>query len=234
MKEKKMWAIIPARGNSKGVLNKNIKNFCGSSLLERSITALKESKCFDKIIVTSDEKKIINLAKSLGVLGHLRIEENESLDHIMTDVPVLRFLEGIKKSKRPEFCFMIQCTAPFMNPKRYVEACAALFKNQRSTIFAAAEAHQFLWEEPEKSNSWRPINHPFNERVGRQFIKKIQVHETGAFYGFNTEDFIKSGYRFHTNAIPLITSKVESIDINDEEDWKYAEYIYNKGLNDNK
>jgi CMP-N-acetylneuraminic acid synthetase len=110
-----------------------------------------------------------------------------------------------------------------------------LLKNPNSTVFAAEHAHQFLWEESEENlMSWKPINHPFHERAGRQFINKVQVNETGAFYGFSTENFISSGFRFHNKAIPILTDKIESIDINDETDWKFAELIYKQILNKKK
>jgi len=238
MKDDRFWAVIPARGGSKGVPKKNIKDFCGVSLLERSIRTLKDSKCFDKIIISSDDTEILELAELAGVVGHKRNKERESFDHVMTDIPVLEYLKSLKEGERPKFCFMIQCTAPFISSKRYVEACEKLINNPNSTIFSASEAHQFLWEEhqsdKDESIFWQPINHPFNKRLGRQYIENIQVHETGAFYGFNTENFVKSKFRFHTYAIPIITSKIESIDINDKDDWKYAEYVYRTSLDDNK
>tara|TARA_B100000780_G_C20677374_1_gene269578 strand:- start:123 stop:488 length:366 start_codon:yes stop_codon:yes gene_type:complete len=120
-----------------------------------------------------------------------------------------------------------------MSPEKYQKAHSVLLENPDSTVFAAELAHQFLWEESKKDPaSWDPINHPFYERLGRQFIKKVQVHETGAFYGFNTENFINSGFRFHSKAIPILTDKLESIDINDEVDWKYAEFINREILNE--
>ena len=231
---KKVWAIIPARGGSKGVLKKNIKNFCGDSLLSRAIKCLKDSQCFEKIIVTSDDPEILDVARKYGVEPHSRKKEIESRDDVMTDIPVLSFLKEIPKNNRPDFSFMIQCTAPFMSPEKYQKAHSVLVENPDCTVFAAELAHQFLWEESEKDPvSWEPINHPFNERLGRQFIKKVQVHETGAFYGFNTENFINSGFRFHRKAIPILTDKLESIDINDEVDWKYAEFINREILNEN-
>ena len=237
MLNERVWAVIPARGGSKGVPKKNIKNFHGVSLLERCIQTLKKSKCFDKIIVSSDENEILEIANLAGAIGYKRLSEKESFDHVMTDLPVLEYLKSINEENRPKFCFMIQCTAPFISSDRYVEACNKLKMNPNSTIFAATEAHQFLWHEiksEDLESSWQPINHPFYKRLGRQFIEEIQLHETGAFYGFNTKNFIKSGFRFHTNAIPLITSKIESIDINDIEDWNYAEYIYRTNLDDHK
>jgi N-acylneuraminate cytidylyltransferase len=238
MKDDRFWAVIPARGGSKGVPKKNIKDFCGASLLERSIQTLRDSKCFEKIIVSSDDTEILKIAELAGAIGCMRNKESESFDHVMTDTPVLEYLKNLKKVERPKFCFMIQCTAPFISSKRYVEACKKLLDNPNSTIFAASEAHQFLWKESQSEKDegifWQPINHPFHKRLGRQYIENIQVHETGAFYGFNTENFIKSEFRFHTYAIPLITSKIESIDINDKDDWKYAEYLYRTSLDDNK
>ncbi len=226
MNEKVIWAIIPARGGSKGVLKKNIKNFCGDSLLIRAINCLKESKCFDKIIVTSDDSEILEIANISNVETHQRKNKLESEDNVMTDVPVLSFLKQISMNERPDFTFMIQCTAPFMTPKKYKNAVSTLLENPNSTVFAAEHAHQFLWEESERDPiSWEPINHPFDKRVGRQFIDKVQVNETGAFYGFSTESFIRSGFRFHDKAIPILTNKIESIDINDETDWKFAELI---------
>lgn len=226
MNEKVVWAIIPARGGSKGVLRKNIKSFCGDSLLNRAINCLKESKCFDKIIVTSDDSEILEIANISNVETHQRKNKLESEDNVMTDVPVLSFLKQISMNERPDFTFMIQCTAPFMSPKKYKNAVSTLLENPNSTVFAAAHAHQFLWEESERNPiSWEPINHPFDKRVGRQFIDKVQVNETGAFYGFSTESFIRSGFRFHDKAIPILTNKIESIDINDETDWKFAELI---------
>lgn len=230
---KKIWAIIPARGGSKGVLRKNIKNFCGNTLLSRAIDCLKDSRCFHKIIVTSDDSEILNLANQCNVEAYFRKDKIESKDDVMTDIPVLSYLKNVAQDDRPDFTFMIQCTSPFMNAEKYKRAVSLLLENPDSTVFAAEIAHQFLWEESDNDLiSWKPINHPFHERAGRQFIKKVQVHETGAFYGFNTENFVRSGYRFHNNAIPVLTDKIESIDINDEHDWKYAEFINKEILNE--
>jgi|TARA_B100000787_G_scaffold98503_1_gene72638 CMP-N-acetylneuraminic acid synthetase len=232
---RKVWAIIPARGGSKGVIRKNIKDFCGQSLLTRSINCLKNSRCFEKIIVTSDDSEILEIANMNNVETHQRKSKLESKDDVMTDIPVLSFLNQIPMNERPEFTFMIQCTAPFMSSKKYKSAVSVLLKNPNSTVFAAEHAHQFLWEESEENlMSWKPINHPFHERAGRQFINKVQVNETGAFYGFSTENFISSGFRFHNKAIPILTDKIESIDINDETDWKFAELIYKQILNKKK
>lgn len=222
-----VWAVIPAREGSKGVVNKNLKNFNGDPLIGRCINRINDSKSFEKIIVTSDGADILKIAEDYGSEIYLRTNNNDSNDSVMTDAPMLSFLKTLSADKLPEFVFMIQCTAPFIEPKTYRDAVSLLKQNPDSTVFAAQDAHQFLWKENKenKVHGWKPINHPFDKRVGRQFIEDIQVHETGAFYGFRTKNFIESGFRFFNTAYPVLISKTESIDINDDDDWNFAEYV---------
>ena len=144
----------------------------------------------------------------------------------MPDVSTITCLKNYDK-EIPDFVFMVQCTAPFIKAETYKNACIKLIENPESTVFAAEEAHYFLWKRtaPNDTNSSRQtINHPFHSRVGRQFQKEVQVHETGAFYGFKASNFIRAGHRFFNHAYPIIIEGNESIDINTNDDWNFAEY----------
>ena len=127
---------------------------------------------------------------------------------------------------------MVQCTAPFVTSDSYRKAYNKLLKKEHATIFAAHEAHSFLWRRENEGNldsKWLPINHPFSERVGRQFSKVKQVNETGAFYGFPVSAFLASGHRFFSEAFPVLIEGDEVIDINDIYDWEFAQFkIMNK------
>jgi CMP-N-acetylneuraminic acid synthetase len=106
-----------------------------------------------------------------------------------------------------------------------------LLKKEHATIFAAHEAHSFLWQREREDNldsKWLPINHPFSERVGRQFKKVQQIHETGAFYGFPVNAFLASGHRFFSEAFPVFIKGDELIDINDLDDWEFAQFKFLK------
>ena len=74
-----------------------------------------------------------------------------------------------------------------------------------------------------------PINHPFHERIGRQFAKHQQVNELGAFYGFRTSSFIKAKHRFFSKALPILLGNEEVIDIDTYDDWALAEFKLKKG-----
>lgn len=234
---KECWAIIPARGGSKGVKGKNIKLLGNRPLIAHTIEALKLSNFFSKIIVTSDDEKILDVSKNNGAEIFLRSDEDESNDFTMPDVPTISCLKSFPKKIRPEFSFMIQCTSPFIEVTTYKKAFHKLCEHPNSTVFAAHIAHFFLWEKKYPNNEdsdWLPINHPFHERLGRQYIKRIQVNETGAFYGFPTEEFINSQHRFFSKAFPIILENDEIVDINTESDWNQAEHLFKlKNSNEN-
>lgn len=231
LSNKKCCAVIPARGGSKGIPGKNIKLLNGKPLLQYTVDSLVKAGCFDQIIVTSDSHEILSVASGLGVDTHLRLVADESNDVVMPDIPTISCLESIPVNIRPEFAFMIQCTSPLVKAKTYGDSYKALLENPNATVFAAHVAHVFLWQEsslPGEKNTWLPINHPFNERVGRQFAKHRQVNELGAFYGFKTSSFIKAKHRFFSEALPVILSDDEVIDIDTHEDWTLAEFKLRK------
>jgi CMP-N,N'-diacetyllegionaminic acid synthase len=224
----KCWAIIPARGGSSGVKGKNIKVLGDKPLIGHTIKALQEANVFEKVLVTSDSKEILSVAEKFGADIYLRSNQDESNSVVMTDVPVMSYLQSIPEILRPKFCLMVQCTAPFVTSGSYRRAYNELLKKEHATIFAAHEAHSFLWQrecEDNLDSKWLPINHPFSERVGRQFSKVQQVNETGAFYGFSVSAFLASGYRFFAEAFPVLIEGDELIDIDDVYDWEFAQFI---------
>ena len=229
----KCCAVIPARGGSKGVPGKNIKLLNGKPLLQYTVDSLVDADCFDKIIVTSDSHEILSIASDLGVDAYLRVNAEESNDLVMPDIPTISYLETIPMDIRPEFTFMIQCTSPLVKKETYFHAYQTLLENPDLTVFAAHEAHVFLWQQSSSTASndkWLPINHPFHERIGRQYAKHQQVNELGAFYGFRTSSFIKAKHRFFSQALPILLGSDEIIDIDTYDDWALAEFkLKNKG-----
>jgi CMP-N,N'-diacetyllegionaminic acid synthase len=223
----KVWAILPARGGSKGIKSKNSKKLGRLPLIAHTIIMLKKSKCFEKIIVSSDSDKILDISKKYSVMTHKRINPIHSNDFSMPELTVIEFLKTIKKINLPKFIFMVACTSPFTKPSTLQKALKILKKNSHGTVFAAQESHYFLWKEDKKNKNFLPIGHPFKKRLGRQYSDR-QINETGAFYAFNTKNFLKAKHRFFSKAFPCLVEAPENVDINDMNDWKYAEYIIKK------
>ena len=223
----KVWAILPARGGSKGVKSKNSKVLGTLPLIAYSIITLKKSKCFDEIIVTSDCEKILNISKKYLVKTHKRINPIHSNDFSMPELTTIEVLENIEKKNWPKFIFMTSCTSPFIKPATFRKALNILKKNSQSSVFAAQECHYFLWKKNKLKKNFIPVGHPFKKRLGRQYLDK-QVAETGGFYAFNTKKFIKAKHRFFSKAFPCLLEGAETLDINTMDDWKFAEYIITK------
>ena len=86
----KIICIIPARSGSKRIKNKNILKFFGIPFLVRTIKTAKSSQIFEKIIVSSNSKKILNLGKKYGAINHGLREKKFSGDKVTTDQLLIR------------------------------------------------------------------------------------------------------------------------------------------------
>ena len=123
--DKKILAIIPARGGSKRLLRKNVLNFNGEPLIAWSIKAGLRSKYIDKVVVTSDDAEILRIAKHLGVLTINRPAELSS-DIATTFDAIKHALENLEKH---DYVVLLQPTSPLRNEKHIDEAIELLKSN---------------------------------------------------------------------------------------------------------
>ena len=130
--KKKRLVIIPARGGSKRIKNKNIKRLLGIPLIEYSIRAALNSKLFDKIHISSDDKKILDLSKKLGVAADFIRPSNLSNDKVPLS-PVLKYVvnEYFKMGFEFEEIWLIYATNPFVN-ESILKQCNKKFIKEKS------------------------------------------------------------------------------------------------------
>ena len=129
-------AIIPARGGSKRILDKNIKDFCGKPIIAYSIRAAQESELFDRIIVSTDSKKIAEVASLLGAeIPFMRPQElSDDLTH--TDPVILHALEWLlEKECDVNYVCCLYPTAPFIISKYLKEGFSLLKQNNATSVF---------------------------------------------------------------------------------------------------
>ncbi len=210
--------IIPARGGSKGILKKNLQKVNGISLIERAIkTSLKSS--VDKIIVSTNDLEIKNIAKKYDVALHDRSEENSS-DEATTEAVIFEVIKDFEKNWKSDVTLGIyQVTSAFVQANT-INDCFELSEKGFSA-FSAISFHGFLWE---KKDSWTPLNHPLNFRPRRQELNQ-RVKETGAIYTFPLQDFKIKGFRFCTEAKPVLVNSTTSLEIDDSDDLKLSNII---------
>ena len=110
-------AIIPARGGSKRIPRKNIKNFCGKPIIAYSIEAAISSGCFDKVIVSTDDAEIASVAMKYGASVPFMRPENISDDYTGTNTVAKHAIEWlVEQNQIVEYACCIYATAPFLKP----------------------------------------------------------------------------------------------------------------------
>lgn len=226
-------AIIPARGGSKRIPRKNIKSFLNKPIISYSIEAAIGSNLFDKVMVSTDDKEIAEIAIKYGAeVPFLRSKKNA--DDYATTLDVL--LEVFEKYKNLGEEFQNACciypTAPFVTSHILTEAYEKLEKNNFDCVFPVLK-YGF------------PIQRALkvDENIGRMemFFPKFQksrsqdletaYHDSGQFYFLNVKAITKKEKLWTDNTGVIEISELEGQDIDNPIDWKIAELKY-KMLNE--
>ena len=164
---KNVLAIIPARGGSKGVPKKNIRNFLGKPLLIYSIETAKESKIVDKIVVSTDSNEIANIARSAGV-EVIRRPANISGDSATTESAMIHCLDALKlQNYEPNFIVLLQPTSP-IRPKHCIDLAMKQMKTENlDSIVSVVKSHKFFWKQTQygASATYDYLNSPRRQDI---------------------------------------------------------------------
>lgn len=226
MENKKAIAIITARGGSKRIPRKNIKDFCGRPILAYSIEAALNSGEFDTVMVSTDDEEIAGIAVSCGAEVPFFRSEETSNDHATT-VDVLREVLGTYEGKgiHYEYACCIYPTAPFVTGERLKEAMEQL-ENTAADSLVPVVAYSFP---PQRAFVIREqkvaYQYPEFAAMRSQDLETI-YHDCGQFYLFRTEMLKKQNTLIGKNTIPYVMPETEVQDIDNESDWMLAEMKY--------
>lgn len=222
----KSIAIITARGGSKRIPNKNIKEFCGKPIIAYSIEAAIKSGCFDTVMVSTDSEEIASIAKKYGAeVPFLRSEKTS--DDFATTADVLREVIDIYKNCGKEFDTLccIYPTAPFVTSEK-IKNAINLFSNSGADSLMPVVSFSFP---PQRGNVIRngKLQYQYPEFASKrsQDLEKI-YHDCGQFYICKVDKFIKNGTVISENTIPYVMPEEEVQDIDNLSDWMVAEIKY--------
>ena len=131
-------AIIPARGGSKGIPGKNLKELGGLSLLARTILAATKSHCITRVYVTSDDDEILTHAETYGAIG-IKRPDPISVVSSSSEAALRHALETLgEKETLPQHFFFLQCTSPFLQSGDLDGAMAHFHSKSADSLFLAA------------------------------------------------------------------------------------------------
>lgn len=222
----KTIAIITARGGSKRIPRKNIKEFCGKPILAYSIEAAVGSGIFDTVMVSTDDEEIAAIAKQYGAEVPFYRSEKTANDFATTNDVLLEVLEEYeKRGEHFDKGCCIYPTAPFVTSKKLQEAVKQLTESDADTLIPVVafsyppqramvvENDRLVFKYPEYLDS-------------RSQDLQPHYHDVGQFYVFRTEAFKKNQKLMVGNILPMIVSELEVQDIDNLTDWKIAEMKY--------
>ena len=223
-KNKTFLAIIPARGGSKRLPNKNILDLNGEPLIGWSIKAGQNSKYIDKVVVSSDSDKILDIAKIYQV-DTLKRPDNLATDTAST-TDVLKHVLQIYNNY--QYIVLLQPTSPLRNEKHINEAIELLDKKNADAIISVTKMdHSPLW-----SNTLDKDLNMCNFLRDEVKNKRSQDLETyyklnGAIYICRIDKFFEANSLFlKENIFAYIMDRESSIDIDEEIDFKIANIIF--------
>ncbi len=222
----RVLAIITARGGSKRIPRKNIKEFNGKPIMAYSIEAAAGSGVFDKVMVSTEDDEIASIAKEYGAeVPFLRSEKTAGDFATTADVIEEVLSEYRKLGEEFDIAACIYPTAPFITPGRLKSAVEELVDSDADSLIPvvrfsfppqrAMEIHEgtLVFRQPEYLNS-------------RSQDLTPHYHDVGQFYIFRTESFMNNHRIMAGKMIPLELSEIEVQDIDNPVDWQLAELKY--------
>jgi CMP-N-acetylneuraminic acid synthetase len=218
-----MIAIIPARGGSKGLPNKNILSLGGTPLIAWGIIAAQLSGLFSRIIVSTNSSEIAEIALAYGAEVPFMRPSELATDCAATRDVVLHLLEQLELQGSSEFCLM-QPTSPFRTSQHLQEATALFHNDKCESLVSVSAGKPVSWAfNLEESTKLVPVSE--SKPVDQRQKSQKTVYPNGAIYLQNIDTFMKHPNFITANTWPYEMNKIDSLDIDDVEDFKLAEAI---------
>ncbi|MCR4745639.1 MAG: pseudaminic acid cytidylyltransferase [Lachnospiraceae bacterium] len=219
-------AIITARGGSRRIPKKNIREFCGKPIIAYSIEAALNSNCFDEVMVSTDSMEIKDVAEEYGAsVPFMRSDETSNDFATTADVIDEVLNEYTKSSLQFEVFACIYPTAPFLTVEKICDAMDIFCESDADALisivrFGFPPQRGFIISEGSIK-----YQYPQFERVRSQDLEPI-YHDCGQLYICKSDEFKKHHSFIMKNTIPFIMKEEEVQDIDTESDWRIAESKY--------
>jgi len=228
-------AVIPARGGSKRIPRKNIKEFCGKPMIAWSIEAAQASKLFDRIIVSTDDIEVAEVAKQWGAEVPFMRPVELSNDYAGTTEVIAHATQwALDQGFGLAAVCCIYATAPFVQVADLISGLEILKSGDWAYAFTVTDFASPIFRSF-KQNDEGGLEMFFPEH----FDKRSQdlptaLHDAGQFYWGRPSAWLEGKRIFERNSTPIVIPRWRVQDIDTEDDWKRAEIMFKllKNLDD--
>lgn len=223
----KRIAIIPARGGSKRIPRKNVKDFLGMPIIAYSIRAALESGIFDEVMVSTDDEEIAEVAREYGAeVPFLRSKETAN-DYATTADVIREVLDSYGNQGRDfDVVCCLYATAPFVTAERLMHGAELLDKQSFDSAFTCVQfSYPILRGLVIDKQGRISMKWPEYRNSRSQDLQEF-YHDAGQFYFATVPAFKKHNGFWGYNTAPIILSELEVQDLDTPTDWAIAEMKY--------
>lgn len=220
-------AVIPARGGSKRIPRKNVRDFCGKPMIAWSIEAAQQSGCFDRIMVSTDDAEIVDVARRWGAEVPFVRPAELSGDYTGT-LPVIRHATEwlAQQGQVPQLVCCIYATAPFVRPDDICRGLENLTTTGCSYAFSVTSYPYPIQRAIRITSGGRvEMFDPEQFSVRSQDLEEA-YHDAGQFYWGTANAWLAEKVIFSFDATPVILPRHQVQDIDTPEDWQRAELMF--------
>lgn len=220
-------AVIPARGGSKRIPYKNIKLFSDKPLIAHSIQVALKTGLFDKVIVSTDDQKIADVAVQYGAEVPF-MRPNTLADDFTGTTPVVRHaIQYYLDLGQPiDFCCCIYATAPLLQAEYLIKGFEQLQAQNNACFAFSVTSFPFPIQRALKLNQ-AGVAPMYPEFISQRSQDLTQAyHDAGQFYWGRSEAYMAGKKMFAPHSIPIILPRHLVQDIDTMEDWQSAEMLY--------
>lgn len=218
--------IITARGGSKRIPGKNIKDFLGKPIIAYSIEAALGSGVFDEVMVSTDSAEIAEIAKAYGAkVPFVRSDENAN-DFAVTRDVCKEVIESYRaEGKDFDLFACVYPTAPFLTAEKLKAAVETL---EKSDAYSLVPVVQFSFP-PQRGvvvrDGLMQFMNPEFAQTRSQDLEPV-FHDVGQFYIEKTDKFLEEFTLVTSKTVPFVLPEEEVQDIDNYSDWAIAEMKY--------
>lgn len=219
-------AVIPARGGSKRIPQKNIKEFCGRPMISYAISVAKMSGLFDRVIVSTEDELISEVSRACGAEVPF-FRPNDLADDQTGTVPVVRHAiqSCLSLGWISDFVCCIYPCSPLLQCDDLEGAFIKVKSNESGYCFPIAEYQSSIWRALRLSGEGktRPIDPQFSSKCTQELERTF--YDAGQFYWAKADTWLAES-DIHSSGVGYEIPNWRAVDIDTHSDWKRAELIY--------
>ena len=220
--------VIPARGGSKRIPRKNIREFCGKPMIGYPIEAAVASKLFAHVIVSTDDSEVAEIAKAYGATVPFQRPLSLANDHIGT-TPVIEHATRwvVDNIGSPSSVCCVYATSPFLVGEDIVRGFDMLKINPSADFVISVANYAFPIQRAVRlvDNKWIEMYQPEHFTTRSQDLE-TSYHDAGQFYWGTTKAWLEQKTILASHTLACIMPRHRVQDIDTPEDWEFAQYLF--------